>query len=125
MVVREWYLDDIIPFGKYKGKTFSWINSNDSGYLRWLGNTDDNKIHYRKKPEPVVKSMEEELKEAKELAASLFSNIQTDPFGRDYRFMNNYVRITIFGDPTPEDFKVEGDEFQGFKFNFRRKFNNL
>ena len=38
MAIRQkvtWY-EDIITFGKYKGKTIDWIAENDPSYIIWL-----------------------------------------------------------------------------------------
>ena len=38
MAIRQkvtWY-EDIITFGKYKGKTVDWIAANDPSYIIWL-----------------------------------------------------------------------------------------
>lgn len=34
--IKRYHLDDVIPFGKYKGQTIRYIYENDINYLRWL-----------------------------------------------------------------------------------------
>lgn len=35
-VIKKLYPDDVITFGKYKGKTIKQIFENDSNYILWL-----------------------------------------------------------------------------------------
>lgn len=54
---RIYYLNDILPFGKYRGKTIHQIWSMDPGYIKWATGNNVFKVEGSFRPE--VKKEEE------------------------------------------------------------------